>query len=767
MPAKTFPRLPLCGVAAFAVGGIWIADRFSPDPRILVVTACICLLLAPHRGGLVPLWLAAACAFGAAHAWQWQENPSRTWADTLAAEPRTVRVTGVLSDEPAEVDAPGGRKAWRCRMRAEQWTIGGRKIELAAEILVRWTSDQIPRYGDRWRIEGVARKPGGPTNPGEFDAAGWLARQNVFLEVRGRDDDRSALLARGAGSRIKAAALATRAWMLRTLGLGVEDDPAIRALVAGITLGTRETEADQFADAFRQTGTFHLFSVSGLHVGMFALLLWLALRPLGFTRHRAVLVIVPLLFFYSLVTGASPPSLRAAVMISVAFGGFLLDRANTPANSLAAAALLLLGWDTNQLFSPGFQLSFFIVAAIFLLAPPLQEFFSRRLQPDPFLPRKLYTRRQEMVAKGGRALASTLGVSAAAWLGSLPLTAAIFHLVPVLAVPANLLAVPLAFAILAVSMLSILAGLAGAWLAAVFNNANWGLATLLLAMVQGTASLPGSYVYVPPGWMQPPARLTVFDLGTGGAQLLRTRRSAWLFDTGAKRDFVRIVEPALRAAGVGRLDALVITHGDAGHAGGGVLCLAEARPRAFIDSVLRDRSRARKALQAALHAGGNPKSLARPGDLHRAGNDTSVRILSPGPDHKARTADDQAIVAAVETQGFRVLLMSDSGAATEDRLARQRPDELRSDILVLGRHGEDVFATAEFLEAVRPRLVILARAHPFAEGSREAPLRERLAATGAEIFDQAECGAVTVTFGPNRAEVRGFVNGQQTVLAPR
>ncbi len=767
MPAKPLPRLPLCGLAVFAVAGIWIADRLSPDPRVLVVAACAGLLLAPWRRGLVPLWLAAACIFGAAHVWQWQENPSRRWADALAAEPQTIRVTGVLTDEPAPAGGAGGGNVWRCRMRAEKWTTGNGTVEFAGEILVRWKTDETPRYGDRWRIEGIARKPQGPSNPGEFDAAGWLARQGVFLEVRGRDGDHAVLLARGAGSRIKAAALATRAWMLHTLGLGVEDAPAIRALVAGITLGVREAEADQFADAFRQTGTFHLFSVSGLHVGMFALLLWLALRPLGFTRRKAVLVIVPLLFFYSLVTGASPPSLRSAVMISVAFGGFLLDRPNTPANSLAAAALMLLAWDTNQLFSPGFQLSFFIVAAIFLLAPGLQDFFARRLRPDPFLPRKLYTRAQKLAADGGHALASTLGVSAAAWLGSLPLTAAVFHLVPVLAVPANLLAVPLAFAILAVSMLSILAGPASAWLAAVFNNANWGLASLLLATVQGTASLPGSYVYMPPGWMQPPARLTVFDLGTGGAQLLRTRQSAWLFDTGDERDFTRILEPAMRTAGVGRLDALVITHGDAGHTGGGVLCLAQARPRSVIDSALRDRSPARKSLHAALRAEGRPKSLAWPGDLHRAGNDTLVRILSPNPNHAARTADDQAIVAALEVQGFRVLLMSDAGAATEDRLVQERPDELRSDILVLGRHGEDVFATQKFLETVRPRLIVLAPADPFREGTSEPALRERLANTGAKIFDQAGCGAVTLTFDNERVQARGFLNGQSTDISSR
>ena len=235
---------------------------------------------------------------------------------------------------------------------------------------------------------------------------------------------------------------------------------------------------------------------------------------------------------------------------------------------LAAAALLLLGEDTNQLFSAGFQMSFSIVAAIFLLSPPLQEFFSARLRPDPFLPRRLYTRRQQITSDAGHELASTLGVSCAAWLGSLPLTIAVFHLLPLLAIPANMLSVPLAFAILAVSMLALVTGAVSLWLAAVFNNASWGLATLLIGVVEGTAALPGSYLPFPPGWMQPAAQITVFDLGNGGAQLVRTREQAWLLDTGSESDFRRIIEPSLRTAGITRLDALVVTHGDADHLGG-------------------------------------------------------------------------------------------------------------------------------------------------------------------------------------------------------
>ena len=746
-------RLPLLGLALAAVAGILLAEHVAVAPVVLLAVAISALLAAVWRGRTVALLAAAAAIFALAHTWQWRQDPGRLLTDALFDAPREVRLTGVLLDEPKQ-SSPG---TWRAPLRVEKWTIDGRAAWPSVELVARWTSEIPPRYGELWELEGVVSRIPGPRNPGQFNAADWWGRRGVFLEMRSSRDTPARRLAEHAGSPLQSAALAARGWMLRTLGLGLENAPGLRALIAGVTLGVRDTESDQYADAFRQTGTFHLFSVSGLHVGMVALLLWLVLRPLGLSRRRAVLVIIPALFFYALVTGASAPSVRAAVMLSMAFAGFLLDRPVSPANSLAAAALLLLAYDTNQLFSPGFQMSFTIVAAIFLLAPSLQEFFALRLRPDPFLPRRLYNRRQTAAAATGRALASALGVSVAAWLGSLPLTALVFHIVPLLAIPANILAVPLAFGILAVSMLALIAGTVSAWIATVFNNASWGLAALLVAVVGHTADLPGSYLQLPPAWLQPPARLTVFDLSTGGAQLLRTREAVWLFDAGTDADARSIIEPSLRSAGIGRPDAILLTHGDNEHLGGAPRLLETHPPRRWVAGILRDRARSRAALQRLLQERGIPKALALPGDRFRAGRDTTVTILHPGPTDQARNADDQSVVARIDQGPFRILLMSDSGANTEAALVRGSAPELRADILVLGRHKEDILATDEFLYAVQPRVVILAPRDPFREGSDEPALRARLAATGASLFDQDECGAVTVTFHGKEAEARGFL----------
>ncbi|MFM8229887.1 MAG: ComEC/Rec2 family competence protein, partial [Chthoniobacterales bacterium] len=348
-----------------------------------------------------------------------------------------------------------------------------------------------------------------------------------------------------------------------------------------------------------------------------------------------------------------------------------------------------------------------------------------------------------------------------------PLTAAYFHMIPIVSVAANMIAVPLAFCVLALGMMSVIAGTFSTWLVGLFNAANWGVTSLLLAFVQWAATWPGAYLSLPPSWLRPPAQLTVFDLGTGGAQMLITRNEAWLFDSGSARDTATVIEPALRAAGVRRLDALVVTHGDAEHAGGATELTTLFRPRSIFDSALGDRSAARRALHRSLREQEKPKRLVFAGDRTSAGDDTAINFLHPSSGKPGRTADDQCIVVRIDHGPFRVLLMSDSGAETEAALLRGNRDALRADVLVLGRHGDDVFANSEFLAAVKPRAIVLAAPDPFREGSDEPALRQRFAATGAEIFDQTKNGAVTIRFGQRNAELRAFLGEQSFELRAR
>src|SRR5205823_2234793 len=272
----------------------------------------------------------------------------------------------------------------------------------------------------------------------------------------------------------------------------------------------------------------------------------------------------PLRVFYAAVTGLRVPSVRAAVMSSILLGGLFFDRKVFVLNSLAAAEVFLLCWDTNELFSTGFQLSFAVVGAIVLVADPICGLLQRWSAPDPFLPRTLVRGLRHWMHSAFDWVCRGSSVSLAAWAGSLPFILWYFHLVTPISLFANLVVVPMAFFILAIALLSLISTPLLAGVAVIFNNANWSLASLVMAIVNVFAQIPGGHFYVEqPHWPEKlVAKVTVLDVGAGAAVHLRSDSANWLFDCSNDRSYQRVVREYLHWAGVNRLTGLLLTHGD-------------------------------------------------------------------------------------------------------------------------------------------------------------------------------------------------------------
>ena len=163
----SIPRLPLLGLALAATAGILLAEYVALPSAWLVPVTIIALMAALLRRGTPALLVATASAFALAHAWQWRDTPARYWAEQLAPESREVRIVGVLTGQPEE-NLPG---VYRATMRVERWNLEGRRIALPGKVVVRWSTPNPPRYGDRWAISGLLSRIAPPRNPAEFNAA--------------------------------------------------------------------------------------------------------------------------------------------------------------------------------------------------------------------------------------------------------------------------------------------------------------------------------------------------------------------------------------------------------------------------------------------------------------------------------------------------------------------------------------------------------------------------------------------------------------------
>ena len=300
--------------------------------------------------------------------------------------------------------------------------------------------DYTLREGDivAWQV--ALSEVGNLGNPYEMDYAAWLRdshgiryQQHVPVGQVKKTGYSPTLLTRMTAIR-------------RDLALKVYNSrltaPAQRLVVA-LILGETGTIDKESRQEFSAAGIAHVLALSGLHVGIIALIVWILLFPLDYLRQqklRLVLTLVSIALF-AVFTGLSPSVVRSAVMIGFAFASVMFSRRSVPLNSLCMAALAILVFNPSALYSVGFQLSFITVGAI-LLAGRVPKAFQSRLKAVNYITATVFT-------------------SIVAMLATMALTAHYFHIVSWASVISNLLVMPVLPLFMILGALFLLVTLAG------------------------------------------------------------------------------------------------------------------------------------------------------------------------------------------------------------------------------------------------------------------------------------------------------------------
>ena len=753
-PSHAWPRQPFVGLAVAAMVGIAVADyapAFSAGAFAVVGGVALAALLIRRS---VVTYLFVVAAFFLLHSLRVTDSPGLHLAQLLGDDLRAVSARGFVVTEPKS--APSGVSTFLIALKSID--LEGTPIATRGRLLIRWK--HAVEFGDEINVFGTAEAIPPPRNPGEFDMRSYLERQDVHRQLFVRYAENGAVVQHSSGNKVMRAAQKSREWLHQTLSRGLDDSPDVQGLISGMVLGLRHQTPDDIEEPFQQTGTLHLFAVAGLHVGIVAQLLWILAAVARLPRKWATALIIPALLFYAAVTGFHTASIRAAFMSAILLSGFFVERKVFALNSLAIAAMALLCWDTNELFSVGYQLSFSVVAAILIIAEPTFRFLRRQLAADPFLPRVLFSATRRAGDNLSWWFARAASVSFAAWIGSLPLMFWYYHLVTPISLLANLAVVPIAFFVLAGGLVSVLCAPFSSALSLVFNNANWALSRMILGLVHLFSLLPNGHLYLEHLHWPNGGRLeiTALDVGTGAAIHLRTRKSDWMVDTGGRRDFHRTIREYLRYRGVNRLDGLLLTHGDSAHIGGAADVVGLFHPRKLVDTAAHDRSRVHRDLVHHVAAQHFPLNLCAAGDTFTMSRDVEARVLFPPAGFEGDSADDQAIVLQLLIGGRpRVLLMSDSGDAAERALLDRHLD-LRSGVLIKGQHRSGVSCSPEFLDAVKPELII-ATSREFPESERiKDDWIETLKARNIRLMRQDETGAVTVELFRDRWSARAYTS---------
>ena len=788
-------KRPLVPVALCYAGGLLLAAAIQPPVSVLFAAAfaLLALTLVLSRLRSLLLW-PLVLVIG------WTNLVSRTAVvapddlrEVMVDAAALVSVRGTLAETPSlRTFSRAEQESTRTLAEVKVTSLGrGTNWQPATGRIMVNTPGTLPDNffaGQNIEIYGVLAAPPTPVAAGLFDYRTYLARQGVYYQLK-------------AGSptdwRVVAPGLTTPpftdrfvVWAKRTLahGLPQEDEPL--RLTWAMALGWKTALTKEVTEAFMRSGTMHIFAISGLHIALIAGILVNLLRVGQLPRMACGVIVIPVLWFYTAATGWQSSAIRSTVMMTIIIGGWALRRPTDLLNSLAAAAFLILLWEPLQLFQASFQLSFFVVLSIALFLPPLEKVRDRLLQTDPLLPPELLPRWQRLGRPVFHWTLTCLATSLAAWLGSLPLTAFYFHLFSPVTLLANLLIVPLSACALMCDLGSLLCGGWLPWANELFNHAGWFWMSLMIQVSRWAAGLPGAYFYVPPpspltflvyyglligtlsGWLlarerrarvvvamlllvalyswrwtqaQSEVQLTVLPLNGGHAVYVSAggSKNDWLIDCGNTNSVEFILKPFLRAHGVNRLPRLALTHGDLQHVGGAEEFNESFRVTEVFTSTVRFRSAAYRRILATLDHPPRERKL-----IHLGDELSPWRVLHPTKQDAFAQADDGALVFLGDFCGTRVLLLADLGRPGQNALLA-RVTDLRADIVVTGLPVQTDPLGDALLDAVQPRVIIVADSEYPATERAKPQLIERLGARGVPVIYTRKAGAVTITIRPD------------------
>jgi len=824
------PVRPAVSASLAVVTGCWLAAALSGTAFVwgaVAAAALVCWGVASWSGrgalaatALVIAVVAAMASWTTARLDLFPAD-DLAWSLTDDARPVAVEATVVEASRPGPggdprrnagsvpgaaaivtVTAVRSGDTWRPASGRARVVVGGAAPDLVAGAVVR--------------IHGRALRPPPSLNPGEFDQRRRARLTRTLSLIRVRPEG-IVLLSAPAPWRPLAVLSRLRDHGARALAAHLP--PPRAALAAALLLGERDALDPAIADDFLVTGTVHILSISGLHVGILAMFAAALFRAIGLPRGVGLALVALSTGAYAAMVGGDTPVVRAMLVVWLTCAGAACGRPGGGINALAVAALVVALATPGETLAVGTQLSFLSTAALLAVVgrPP-------RSVPDPverlldasaspgwrWLRRRLADARTALVA------------GTAVWLVTAPLVAARFHLVSPVALVLNPLISPLVALAMGWGFLCVItAPLASAVAAPCGALCNASLAAVEWA-VRLAARLPGGHAWVaaPPEWWVigayggalalllwlPAARLrsvgtwalaasawcavglvaagaagrghvgparvevVVAAMGHGCGIVVRGPTGRCLvFDAGrlgAPVAAERGLAAVLWDRGVTRIDTLVISHADTDHfnAVPGILerfkVAAVAVPAAFAASD----APAVRSLRDRLAAAAVPLQVLAAGDDLPFEPLCRVRVLHPAAGADESPADDNqsSLVLAVEAAGRRLLLTGDLDGEALERFVDLAPGAC--DAVVAPHHGSLAAAGTGIVAATAPRWVLVSGAG----GDRWPDVRAAYtdaAGPGTAVLRSGGEGAILLEFAATEIVVRQHRGGRWRQIA--
>ncbi len=678
----------------------------------------------------------------ALHPWL-SPDPSPYTIRTHASD-RPITIEGVISTRPSV--APEGS---RLTVQVEG-VINGKQIETTSGLLLLFVSegDVTLARGDRIRFNSRISVPRRLGLAGEFDYSRYLAFQGITATGRVASQNEIVLIRAAAVESMQRSIDRTARFLGDAIRNSIPDE-RVSSILTALIIGDQRRIPRDLADAYTRAGVNHILSISGFHVGIIAafitvLVIWFLTRfeypSLRWNVRRiAVLIAVPAMLVYLLLTGNAPATARSVIMLTVFAAALFSERERDSVNTLLLAAFFLVAFNPPTLFDVSFQLSFLSLWGI-LIAVPLIMKYTAAVNST-----LLCSMIQFVAASVAASCVTLLPVLFIFKVASFNGILTNFVIVPLLgygAVLAGFMALP--FLALLPSFSPLLLWPAATLIVISNRFIIWctslpvltfhGITGLdmfffllfmtCMTFVRHRLLLISSALIIPITAIflhlyaatasDGRLHITMLSVGQAESMLLRLPDGStllvdgggYLHDTG--QDFGRrFLAPALGAMHVGRIDRMIATHDHPDHSGGLPYIIKNFSVGEFwsVSKVTGD-------IVSELITRGVPQRTLEAGDDITLPGPVFITVLSPAgsvetvADGDESSVNEQSLVFRLKYGAFSMVFCADAGFEAEQRILEDG-HELKSTVLKVGHHGSRFSTSEEFLSRVSPELALI------------------------------------------------------------
>jgi competence protein ComEC len=514
-------------------------------------------------------------------------------------------------------------------------------------------------------------------------------------------------------------------------------------LLRGLLLADRSEIDFETKNEFINSGVVHVLAVSGLHVGYILVIFLFIFGRFGIYT-RSILTIIAL-FGFMILTGSTPSVTRATLMSIVIIISFLSNRSTNIVNSLSLAAFIILFFNPDEIYNPGFQLSFSAVLSIAIIYPKFRDYIiTLRIKNSSIKNLLLF-----------------ISVSLSAQIGTLPFTLAYFSKLSVIALLTNLIVIPLVGVIIGIAFITLFIGIILPSIAFYFGAANDLITSGMIYFIKYTGQLDFAFLWIrnyslydsiifysiitflfysiskiQKIWfkfslflisiilvlfystfddkqMLGPNNLNILmiDVGQGDSFLIKfPNGKTALIDAGEATQFLdngeRVIIPLLDNLGIDKIDYGFISHLDSDHYGGFISLIYNDRikevyrplPDSSLKSIRFEKFLKQKKIKTNIYETNTLK----------VGN-ANVYFLNKPKDHQyiKLSSNNKSGVVKIVYGKNSFLFVGDLEFQGEYLLAGNFSDILDSDVLKVGHHGSPTGTSQAFLNLVSPKISLV------------------------------------------------------------